>query len=119
MVAGFVCVAIAILEPKFLDAITDFRKWAIGGAVVAFTCMGCITYGFKNGMSDVQGRWDAALARELELGEKARSAAERDLPDTADRGMFRGDPFNRDSGRLAPESRGPLRRMASNHLFGR
>lgn len=102
MLIGFGCVVLAIIEPKQLDAITDLRKWAVCGAVVAFTCMGCVAYGFKNGMADVQGRWDAALVRELELGEKARDAALRDVPGATDRGVFRGDAYNRDGGDQPP-----------------
>lgn len=120
MLIGFACAAIAILEPPIVAAlIPDLRKWAIAGAVVAFTLMGAIAYGFKNGQADIQGRWDAALVRELAAGEKARGDAERDRPGASDRSMFNDDWFNRDRGKHAEEQRGPVRWMESYHLFGR
>lgn len=121
-IVGAIAVAIAILEPKQLDAITDLRKWAIGVAVVAFTFMGIEAHGYKLGIDEKQHQWDAALAREAANGEKARSDAERDIgPVTSDRGMFRGDPDNRDGDGKQPEGDkpGPLRRLAPHHLFGK
>lgn len=120
MLIGFACVAIAVLTPPAVVVfIPDLRKWAIYGALVAFTLMGSIAYGYKNGSDEKQRQWDAALQRELELGEKARDAAERDVPITSDRGMFRSDPDNRDGDRAQSGNRakGPVRRAAPHSLF--
>jgi hypothetical protein len=120
MLIGFAALAIALLEPPFVAVlIPNLRTWAIGTAVIAFTCMGCIAYGYNNGLKEKQRQWDAALVRELELGEKARAAAERDVPVATDRGMFRGDPANRDGGKSAGEPRGALRGLDPYHLFRR
>jgi hypothetical protein len=120
MLIGLACVAVAILEPPIVAVIIpDLRKWAIAGAVVAFTLTGAIAYGYKHGSDEKQRQWDAALSRELELGEKARAAAERDVPVATDRGMFRSDPDNRDGGKQAGEPRGALRRLDPYLLFRR
>ncbi|WP_426418188.1 hypothetical protein [Bradyrhizobium genosp. A] len=120
MLIGFACVAIAVLTPPAVVVfIPDLRKWAIYGAVVSFTLMGSIAYGYKNGSDEKQRQWDAAQAREAVNGETARSDAERAMPDTADRRMLDTDPRNRDGGKHATEHQGPLRRLAPNHLFGR
>ena len=116
MLVGFACVAIAILTPPAVVAfIPDLRKWAIYGAVVAFTLMGAIAYGFKNGQADIQHRWDAALAREFDVGEKARVSAERAVPDTSDRWLLNDDRFNRNRReRPDDEHKGPVRWLAIN-----
>src|SRR5581483_3304496 len=120
MLIGAACVAVAVLEPPIVAVIIpDLRKWAIAGAVVAFTLTGAISYGYKNGSDEKQRQWDAALSRELELGEKARAAAERDVPLVTDRGLFRGDPDNRDGGKQADKSGGALRRLDPYYLFRR
>lgn len=120
MLVGFACVAVAVLTPPAIVVfIPDLRKWAIYGAVIAFTCMGCIAYGFKNGSDEKQRQWDAAQAREAVNGEKARSDAERAVPDASDRRVLDADPRNRDGGKRATEHQGPLRRLAPDHLFGR
>lgn len=96
MLIGFAAVAIAILEPKQFDAITDLRKWAICVAVVAFTLMGAIAHGYKNGFDECKRQWDAALVKETDNGETARDNAERTVgPVPASRELLRGDPFNR------------------------
>ncbi len=99
MLIGFAAVAIAVLEPKQLDAITDLRKWAIGVAVVAFTFTGLIAHGYKSGSDEVKRQWNAALAKEADRGEAARDDADRTVgPMPSDRRMLRSDPFNRNSG---------------------
>jgi hypothetical protein len=92
---GTLATLVAILEPKFLDAITDLRKWAIVVAVVAFTATGLIGYGYRHGLAERDREHAAALDREIRSGEKAGEDAERALPPTADRSVFRNDPFNR------------------------
>ena len=121
LLIGIACVAVAILEPPIVAVlIPDLRKWAIAGAVVAFTLTGAITYGYKNGSDEKQRQWDAALVRELELGERARSSAVATVgPMPSDRGVFRGDPDNRDRGEQAVEHRGALRGLDPYHLFRR
>lgn len=116
MLIGFACVAIAVLEPPIIAALVpDLRKWMIAGAVIAFTCMGCIAYGYKNGSDEKQRQWDAALAREFNVGEKARASAERSIPDTADRWVFNDDRFNRNHrNRPDDDHKGPVRWLAIN-----
>jgi hypothetical protein len=93
---GIVATAIAILEPKFMDAITDLRKWAICTAVVAFTATGLIAHGYKNGLEEKQHEWAASLEREAHDGAEILSDAERDArSDTPD--SVRNDRWNRDN----------------------
>ncbi len=120
MIVGAAALAVAVLLPKQLDFITDLRKWAIGVAVVAFTFTGLIAHGYKNGLDEKQRQWDAALAREAVNGETARSDSERAVgPVTTDRGVFRGDPDNRDGERKQSgrHTEGALRRVAPYFLF--
>jgi hypothetical protein len=121
MLIGFAAVAVAVLTPPAVVAfIPDLRKWAIGAAVVAFTLMGAIAHGYKNGLDEKQRQWDAALAREQVNGEKARSDALATIgPVPADRSMFDNDPDNRDRGKHAGERKGPVRWLGQNSLFGR
>jgi hypothetical protein len=121
MLVGFAAVAVAVLEPAIIAAlIPDLRKWAIATAVVAFTCMGILTHGYSNGLAEKQHEWDAALAQAAIDGEKARAKAVADVPaDTTDRGVFSDDPFNRDRGKQQPKPQGPVRWLATHHLFGK
>jgi hypothetical protein len=121
MLIGLAAVAVAVLEPPFVAVlIPNLRTWAIGTAVVAFTLMGSIAYGYNNGITETKRQWDAALAREAASGNKARTDAVATVgPVPSDRGMFRGDPDNRDSGKSAVESRGPVRWLDPYHLFRR
>jgi hypothetical protein len=113
MLIGAAAVAVAVFVPLL-------RRWAIGTAIVAFTCMGCIAYGYNEGTKETKRQWDAALDREAAAGNKARADAVATIgPVPADRGMFRGDPDNRDSGKSAVESRGPVRWLDPYHLFRR
>lgn len=115
MLIGFACVAVAVLTPPaVVVVIPDLRKWAICGAVVAFTLMGSIAYGYKNGSDEKQRQWDAALVKEFDLGEKARASAERSLPDTADRWLLNDDHFNRNRRERDPQHKGPVRWLAVN-----
>jgi hypothetical protein len=82
--------------------------------------MGCIAYGYNEGLKETKRQWDAALAREAAAGNQARSDAVATVgPVPSDRGMFRGDPDNRDSGKSAGASRGPVRWLDPYHLFRR
>lgn len=120
MLIGLAAVAVAVLVPPAVVAfIPELRKWAVCVAVVAFTLMGAIAYGYKNGSDEVRRQWDAALTREVEKGSKARADAERDVPDATSRGVFRSDPNNRDRGKHEAEQRGPVRWLGSHHLLGR
>jgi hypothetical protein len=99
---GCAAVAVAVLEPKFLDAITDLRKWAIVVAVLAFSYTSIAGKFYNDGLSVKQQQWDDALARETGNGEKAHDDAERVVgPVSPDRSVLRGDPFNRNRGDAA------------------
>jgi hypothetical protein len=96
MLIGFAAVAVAVLLPKFMDGITDLRKWAICVAVVAFTCMGILAHGFKNGFAERDRQLLNDLAREAKQGEQAGEDADRTVQsDTPDR--VRNDRWNRDN----------------------
>jgi hypothetical protein len=116
MLIGFAAVAVAVLEPPIVAAIIpDLRKWAICVAIVAFTLMGAIAYGYKSGSDEKQRQWDAALVREFDVGEKARASAEHSMPDTVDRWVLNADHFNRNR-REQPgdDHKGPVRWLAVN-----
>ena len=99
-IIGGVAVAIAILEPKQLDAITDLRKWAIVVAVVAFSYTSIAGKFYNDGLAVKQAQWDASLVKEIGNGEAARDDAERTVgPVPASRELLRGDPFNRNRGK--------------------
>lgn len=119
---GLACVAVAVLEPPIVaKLVPDLRKWAVAGAVIAFTCMGCIAYGHKNGIDFTRAQWDAAIRKEAVNGEAARADAERSIPRTDDRRVFDADPDNRDRDSAEPgkRSEGALRRLAPHSLFGK
>lgn len=112
-VIGALAVAVAVFVPLL-------RRWAIATAIVAFTLMGAISYGYNEGLKETMRQWDAALAREAAAGEKARADAVATVgPVPADRGVFRSDPDNRDGGKQAGEPRGALRGLDPYHLFRR
>lgn len=112
-VIGAAAIAVAVFVPLL-------RRWAVATAIVAFTLMGAISYGYKSGIDEKQRQWDAALAREAAAGNQARTDAVVTVgPVPSDRGMFRGDPDNRDSGKSDVESRGPVRWLDPYHLFRR
>lgn len=112
-VIGAIAVAVAVLVPLL-------RRYAIYTAIVAFTCMGLIAYGYNEGLKETKRQWDAALAREAAAGNQARSDAVATVgPVPSDRGMFRGDPDNRDRGKQAEQPRGALRGLDPYHLFRR
>jgi hypothetical protein len=93
---GIAFVALAVLVPPGVAALVpDLRKSAIAGAVIAFTCMGCIAYGHKNGIDFTRAQWDAAVRREAVNGEAARTDLERSMPRDDDRRLFDNDPDNR------------------------
>lgn len=117
---GVVATAIAILEPKQLDLITDLRKWAITVAVIAFSSTGLIAHGYKNGIAVKQAEWNKALAAEAVNGEKDRAAAVAAVgSDDPDRSVFQNDPFNRDAGQQPTKPAGPVRWPSAHHLFGK
>lgn len=97
MLIGFACVAVAVLTPPAITVfIPDLRKWAVYGAVVAFTLTGAIAYGYKNGSDEMRRQWDAALVREFDTGEKILRDSVRDArSDTPER--MRNDRWNRDN----------------------
>lgn len=93
---GIIATLIAVIEPKFMDAITDLRKWAICTAVVAFTCTGLIAHGYKNGLEEKQRQWSASLEKEASDGAEILGGAKRDAAhDTPD--SVRNDRWNRDN----------------------
>jgi hypothetical protein len=115
---GCGAVAVAVLEPKVLDRITDLRKWAIGVAVVAFSFTAIAGKFYHDGINATRAEWDAALARQAEQGEADRAAAVAAVPaDAADRRVFDADPRNRDARPRSAEPQGQVRRLASDLLF--
>lgn len=96
VLVGAAAVAVAILEPKQLDAITDLRKWAICVAVIAFSLTAIAGKYYDDGLKEKQRQWDVALQREATDGAKILSDAERaaraDTPDS-----LRNDSWNRGS----------------------
>lgn len=96
---GAAATLVAVFLPKPFDRITDLRKWAIVVACIAFSFTAIAGKFFHDGLTVKQAQWDAALDREASKGEKARDDAARTVgPLSADRGVLRGDPFNRNSG---------------------
>jgi hypothetical protein len=96
---GCGAVAVAVLMPPALAAITDLRKWAIVVAVIAFGYSATFTRGMNHGLAVKQSEWDSALVKETRDGETARTDADRTVgPMPSDRRMLRSDPFNRNSG---------------------
>jgi hypothetical protein len=119
MIVGGIAVAIAILEPKQLDAITDLRKWAIVVAVIAFSCMGILAHGYQNGLAEKQRQWNEATAAETVAGNAARTSAVATVgPVPVDRGLLRNDPWNRGTRGVQPVGRtkGPLRWLARHRV---
>lgn len=119
---GAACVAIAVLEPPIIATIIpDLRKWAIAGAVVAFTFLTISGKFYHDGIAFKQAEWDSALAKQVEQGEADRAAAVAAEPAaTSDRSVFNDDPDNRDrSGADGIKPKGPVRWLASHHLFGK
>lgn len=99
---GIAAVAIAVLMPSFLSAITDLRKWAIVVAACAFSYSFVAGKFYHDGLAVKQAEWDAALKRETNSGEQIRQDAESSVPPVVDddaRRMLRGDPYNRDRGK--------------------
>lgn len=100
ILVGCAASAIAILEPKQLDAITDLRKWCLVVAVIAFSLTAIAGKFYDDGLTEKQRQWDNALAKETKQGEQAGTdAADTVGPLSTDRSLFRSDPFNRDRGK--------------------
>lgn len=96
---GIAAVLVAVFLPKPFDWITDLRKWAIVVAAIAFSFTAVAGKFYNDGLHVKQAQWDAALDREAGKGEKARDDAARTVgPLPSERGVLRGDPFNRNSG---------------------
>jgi hypothetical protein len=114
---GIAATAVAILEPKFLDAITDLRKWAIAVACVAFAYTAIAGKFYHDGLAEKQAEWDAALVREAAAGEKARNDAVAADPPASDRGVFSGDKWNRDAGNGPAKPASKVWWLAPNHLL--
>jgi cytochrome bd-type quinol oxidase subunit 1 len=111
---GCAAVAVAVLEPKFMDVITDLRKWAIVVAVIAFSYTSVAGKFYHDGLTEKQRQWDAALVKEIDGGEKARTDAE------PTDGM-RNDRWNRDKWGQQPDKRtgGSVRWLETHRLFGK
>lgn len=119
-IIGGIAVAVAILEPKQLDAITDLRKWAIVAAVVAFSYTSIAGKFYHDGLAVKQAQWNEALANETAKGEQDRADAESTVRNESPDGM-RIDPRNRDNWGSEPQGRakGPVRWLESHRLFGK
>jgi hypothetical protein len=98
---GAAAAAIAVFEPKQLDAITDLRKWAIVVAIIAFSFTAIAGKYYHDGIAELQRQWSESLAKEAHDGAKILDDAERDAgSDTPDR--LRNDSWNRDLRNGAP-----------------
>lgn len=75
-----------------------FKKAALAAAAIIIATTIAYTVGVSDGEKHVKARWEAALQRELENGEKLREDAERSIDrDTPD--GVRNDACNRDNWR--------------------
>lgn len=94
---GCAATAIAILEPPLVAKfIPNLRTVAIYAAVAAFSYTAVAGKYFNDGIAVKQAEWDAAISKEADRGEAARTDAVASVPAvTSDRSMFRGDPWNR------------------------
>lgn len=100
---GIAAVLVAVFSGNIIVkfAIPDLRKWAIVVAVCAFGYTFVYDKGYYHGLQVKQAEWDAGIQKEEVKGEEARTDAEHTVgPVTSDRGVFRGDPRNRDSGKV-------------------
>lgn len=99
MTIGVVATAVAILEPKQLDAVTDLRKWCICIAVIAFSFTAVAGKFYNDGIAFTRAEWAASQLKETDQGEKARDDAVQSVgAEPSDRGVFSSDPFNRNRG---------------------
>lgn len=123
-VVGCCALAIAILEPKQLDAITDLRKWAIGVAVLAFSFLPISGKYYHDGVAEgiavEQSVWDKAVDAEVDAGDEARSDAVATVHDESPDSV-RDDPRNRDARGPQPaaRSKSPVRGLARHRFFGK
>lgn len=104
-IIGCLAVAAAVFSQNIIVkfAIPDLRQWAILIAVIAFGYTFTFGRGYSHGLAIKQAQWNAALVKEADKGEKARTDAERTVgPVPPDRSVLRSDPFNRNSG-IEPE----------------
>lgn len=92
---GVAALAVAILEPKFMDAITDLRKWAIMVAVIAFSYNFIAGKFYHDGLSVKQAQWDSANKKTDAKAVKARTDAELSV-NGSDAGGVRDDGYDRD-----------------------
>lgn len=71
------------------------RRLALEVAAIAAVATVLYWMGDRNGATRIQEKWDAAVARAIEEGAKARSDAESDVAADPD-GKLHDDPYNRD-----------------------
>lgn len=95
-IIGSCAAAVAIFLPKPFDFITDLRKWAIVVAVIAFSFTAVAGKFYNDGLRVKQAQWDAALAKQIGIGAKARSDAERTVDDAGSSGLP-NDKYDRDN----------------------
>lgn len=95
-VIGIAAVAVAVLMPAWLGAITDLRKWAIVVAVIAFGYSAVFTKGVDYGLSIKQAEWDAAVKASIAKSKDARTDAERDVSRDVP-SLVPNDIYNRDN----------------------
>jgi hypothetical protein len=127
VLVGSACIAIAVFETWIINSIPapfnklipDLRKWAIVGAVVAFTFLSISGKFYHDGLAEKQRQWDAALATEAVKGEQARTDAESTVRNESPDGV-RNDPRNRDNWGKQPDGRTarPVRWLAAHRFFG-
>lgn len=95
---GIAAVLAAVFSQNIIVkfAIPDLRKWAIVVAVCAFGYSAVYTKGYSDGLSVKQTEWNKALAKQIGVGSKARSDAERTVDDAAPGGLS-NDRYDRDN----------------------
>lgn len=101
-------------------------RWIGAGAIVAVLLGGTYIKGDLHGAARVQAKWDSAIAADVQRGNDARAAAEREIPAVGDvappapTGVQRLNPF----ARRVPDDRydrdrtaGAVQPVARNHVL--
>lgn len=74
--------------------LSPIGRWLAGAAIFAVLMGANDLYFYNKGKRNVQDKWDAAIATQINKGTKARTDAERSVDSDPDGGLR--DNFNRD-----------------------